>query len=568
MEDGRVLFSGGTAYRLLVLPSFETMTPALLRKIKHLVEQGATVVGAPPRKSPSLMDYPQCDQQVALLAAELWGDEEKPPTEVVERQFGRGRVVWGGELRPHPVDTPASQTIQAARWIWYPESNPAVAVKPCTRYFCRTFDMEAEKHVRSARLEITADNEFQVWVNGREVTEGDNFHVIYTAEVHRLLKSGDNVLAVAATNSGEQPNPAGLIACLHVLYEDGSEQTIPTDGQWRTARDVPPGWPSPAIDAGAGWAASTELGAATMNPWKLESAASDRFPELYPDYEATVRLLSQNGLPPDFESDGPIRFTHRRMEPWDLFFVANREPEAVTANCLFRVAGKHPELWDPRNGTIRDLPDYVEQAGRIRVPLRFAPHESYFVVFREPAQVGDSVSRVGKNFPELRALGRIDGSWDVSFDPSLGGPRQATFAELEDWSQRPESGIKYYSGIATYRKAFDLPESIPLDGSPILLDLGVVHSIARVRLNGRDLGVVWCAPWRVDLSPAAQAKNNQLEIEVANLWPNRLIGDKQLPPNRQVAWTSFNPYRENSPLLPSGLLGPVTLVRADAVEQR
>jgi hypothetical protein len=139
---------------------------------------------------------------------------------------------------------------------------------------------------------------------------------------------------------------------------------------------------------------------------------------------------------------------------------------------------------------------------------------------------------------------RFSVPWEVTFDPSLGGPRQAaTFTDLQDWSQRPEPGIKYYSGIATYRKTFDLPVNVERDGRPILLDLGVVHSMARVRLNGQDLGIVWCAPWRVDITQAVKAQDNRLEIDVANLWPNRLIGDKSLPPDQRIGWTTFNPYR-------------------------
>jgi hypothetical protein len=191
--------------------------------------------------------------------------------------------------------------------------------------------------------------------------------------------------------------------------------------------------------------------------------------------------------------------------------------------------------------------------------MLFEPHQSFFVVFKEEATVGVPESRGEKNFPKRQVLLEINGPWDLSFDPSLGGPKQVTFATLEDWRQRSELGIKHYSGIAAYRNTFDLPKTVQLGGRPILLDLGVVHSMARVRLNGRNLGVAWCAPWTVDITDAVRMKDNELEIDVANLWPNRLIRDKALPPEQQVARTTFNPYRADSPLLPSGLLGPVTV---------
>ena len=146
---------------------------------------------------------------------------------------------------------------------------------------------------------------------------------------------------------------------------------------------------------------------------------------------------------------------------------------------------------------------------------------------------------------------------------------------MQDWTTRPEPGIKYYSGIATYRKTFNLAQ-VPKGRT--YLDLGVVHDMARVRLNGKDLGVVWCAPWRVEVTGAIKAGDNRLEIEVVNRWANRLIGDKQpadanvrtvdCPPGflggqtlkaGRYTFSTHDPYKQESPLVPSGLLGPVTL---------
>jgi hypothetical protein len=151
------------------------------------------------------------------------------------------------------------------------------------------------------------------------------------------------------------------------------------------------------------------------------------------------------------------------------------------------------------------------------------------------------------------------------FDPKWGGPGTVEFPTLVDWTTRPEDGIRHYSGIATYRKTFDLPQSAIRNLQPaFLLDLGVVKNLARVRLNGRDLGIVWCAPWRVDITGAVKSGGNELEIAVANLWPNRLIGDQSLPPEKRLTWTTWNPFKKDSPLLESGLLGPVTIRVYDA----
>jgi hypothetical protein len=177
------------------------------------------------------------------------------------------------------------------------------------------------------------------------------------------------------------------------------------------------------------------------------------------------------------------------------------------------------------------------------------------------------------------------------FDPDLGGPGKITFETLDDWTRRPEDGIRYYSGPATYRIVFDLPTNADASEPAkdpgrrrIRLDLGTVKNIAQVRLNDRDLGVVWCAPWQVDITASVKAAGNRLEITVSNLWVNRLIGDERLPPDCEYAeggnlalwpewllrgeprpsqgrftFTTWKHYTKDSPLLPSGLFGPVTI---------
>lgn len=556
VRNGKVVFPGGAAYRLLVLPAFDTMTPSLLGKIKELADAGATIVGSPPQKSPSLVNYPACDREVAKMAAEIWGGIE-PPGNVQQRTIGKGRVLWGGDLVVSPPGKPAPRAIEQARWIWYPEGNPAASAPVGTRYFRRDFSVPEGKEIRKATLEMTADNSCQAWVNGKPAGEAGNFHIVSTNEVTDLLKSGENKLAIEAGNGGDSANPAGLIACLHVVYEDGSALTVMTNGQWQVARSVADGWRA-ALPAEGSWIAAKDLGAIGTDPWRLKPAP-EACPELYPHYDATAQLLARMGVPVNFESDGSIRYTHRQAEGLDLYFVANRTAEAVETKCVFRVTGKRPELWDPLTGMGRLLPSFTTASAQTSIPMRFEPHQSFFVLFRN-GKSSASASVVGeKNFQETERLGQLEGPWQVSFDPSLGGPGEVMFDTLDDWSEQPEPGIRHFSGIATYGKTFDLPgDSVPEDQS-ILLDLGVVHSMARVRLNGQDLGVVWCAPWQVDATDAIRPKGNRLEIEVANLWPNRLIGDQGLPPEERIGWTTFKPYRADSPSLPSGLRGPVTL---------
>jgi hypothetical protein len=165
--------------------------------------------------------------------------------------------------------------------------------------------------------------------------------------------------------------------------------------------------------------------------------------------------------------------------------------------------------------------------------------------------------RAGRNFPKFQPVAEIGGPWTVEFDPRWGGPRSVQFDTLVDWTTRPEEGIKYYSGHATYRKTFTLPDQQA--GRKTYLDLGEVKDLVEVRLNGKRLGVVWCAPWRIEITAALRPGTNDLELVVVNQWVNRLIGDARLPQDKRLTWTTWSPYKSNSPLLKSGLLGPVRL---------
>jgi len=287
-----------------------------------------------------------------------------------------------------------------------------------------------------------------------------------------------------------------------------------------------------------------------------------------------IEVLREMGVAPDFEykmsgkenSDNMLAYTHRHEGETDFYFVSNQAGRTRKEDCTFRSTGRRPELWDAVTGEVRDLPVYREQNGRTTVPLDFAPGQSFFIVFRRAAEAGPR-SETGRNFDDLKSIVELTGHWQVSFDPRWGGPEKpVAFAELEDWTKRPEEGIKYYSGKATYRKTFDFPAD--QSGRRIYLDLGRVKELAEVRLNGKGLGIAWCAPWRIEITGAVRTGTNELDLVVANQWVNRLIRDAALPPEKRFTWTTWNPYQPGSPLLPSGLLGPVTLRTTREVNMR
>jgi len=522
VKDGIIVFPGGTSYRILVLPEQRTMTPALLAKIKSLVRAGATVFGPPPEKSPSLQDYPKCDATVQKLAKELWGDCDGKT--IFAHAFGKGRVVW------------------------------------------------------------------------RET------------EVQPLAEYGD--------------------------------------------------------------------------------------------FGAVTNVLGQMGVAPDFTSDGPIRFTHRRDGDTEIYFLANREARAVETRCEFRIFGRQPELWNPETGKISPLIVYSQTPTGISAPLRFEANGSAFVIFRRQkkpldpvvsflrndqpvlassqppvikvqkatfgvpgdaartrnvqpevqllanrgefaipvrklvengdpaygviktlalkytvddqpyelrAQEPDTVSLIGSVSAPARAadvrvnpVGRfeiaasqtgryelktaggkkfaadiasvpetleLNGAWDVSFPPKWGAPDKINLNPLASLSESSNAGVKYFSGVATYAKTFDWQPAVEARNqkSESWLDLGEVQVMAQVKLNGHALGTLWKPPFRVNISDTLQPGKNTLEVRVANLWPNRMIGDLALPEAERFTWSSYQPFTKDSPLPKSGLVGPVTISTVQVV---
>ena len=396
----------------MVLPHVETMTPELVSKIESLVRAGATIIGNPPVRSPSLVNYPECDKQVKALAENIWGSGETPK-ELTLHEYGHGKI-WQGEV------------------------------------------LKTYKSISSIR-------------------------------------------------------------------ED------------------------------------------TLN--------------LYPDYNLTTSLLKSAGVKPDFISSGNIRYTHRSLTDRDIYFISNRTGSIISDTCIFRNGTANAELWNPVTGEINSLRCFHRSDGTISVPVSLDAYESYFIVFYHLPPSASRKLLNPENFQEKQTIYTLAGAWNLSFDTVWGGPDHIVFDSLIDWSQRPEDGVRYYSGIALYNKSFDLPDNQELsENYHYYLDCGILKNLGRIKLNGRDLGIIWTSPWQVDITDVLKRKYNTLEIQVANLWINRLIGDESRPwdgvingrwpewllngtrrESKRYTFTTHHFYRKGDPLAESGLIGPVSI---------
>jgi hypothetical protein len=271
-------------------------------------------------------------------------------------------------------------------------------------------------------------------------------------------------------------------------------------------------------------------------------------------------VLQANGVAPDFrytsdKPDSQVLFLHRRTKDGDIYFLNNRKDRAEHIEAHFRVTGKAPMLWHADTGTSTPA-SYRIEGGETVVPLDMGSEEAVFVVFREPAKTQARTVPAVKWTP----VADINGGWNLTFQPDRGAPPSAHFDKLQSLTESADPGIKYFSGEVTYHTSFALPKGVR-PGAPLMLDLGKVGDIAEVTLNGHKVGYAWKAPYRVDIGKAVKPGTNAVDVKVADLWVNRLIGDAQ-PGAKKITWTALPTYLPTAPLRPAGLMGPVMLMRS------
>ena len=357
---------------------------------------------------------------------------------------------------------------------------------------------------------------------------------------------------------------------------------------------------------------------------KLNNIISRFWDKVKPDFSVAI---AASGIKPDFISltnSDDLCFIHRSMGDMDIYFISNQSDMLISPDCRFRVSGKTPEQWNPQTGKIEELAMFASVEEYTQINVMLEPSESTFIVFNnagspkvkhvkkhgiltypklvnagnsiimEVQEEGEYILELTDNKVSEVKVGKLmtpyelTGSWDVHFNPDMRTPVSSVFSRLVSWTQVADENIKYYSGLATYKKDFNFDNAITND-QRLYLDLGDVRELASVRLNGKDLGILWIKPFKVDITEAVNSGMNNLEIDVVNLWPNSLIGDERFADDRGSSWkvwpdwmgefvktgqrpsqkrlnfATWKHYSKDDKLIPSGLLGPVT-IKATAVK--
>ena len=367
-------------------------------------------------------------------------------------------------------------------------------------------------------------------------------HMFHAANGHITTASGMNYrLLVLDPNSKHMSLP--VLRAIHSLVEEGAVIAGPK----------PTDTPSLADDQAEFNELNDELfgdgtGIHTLGKGKV-----------FAGQDAASALAALN-IAPDFyharpQPDTRIAFVHRKLADGDIYFLDNRNDRNETFEATFRITGKAPELWHAETGK-SELASYVIANGRTTIPLHLEPWGTVFIVFRKPTSMSARILPVVTE----SSLVTVDGPWNISFQPNRGAPASITLAPLASWSNNDDPGVKYFSGTGTYTRTIDALPDWFKPGASLWLDLGDVENLAEVSVNGTDLGVVWHAPYRIDVTKALKVERNQLTIKIINAWVNRLIGDQQ-PNASKITFSDVTPYSASSPLMDSGLIGPVQIVQ-------
>ena len=278
--------------------------------------------------------------------------------------------------------------------------------------------------------------------------------------------------------------------------------------------------------------------------------------KVFADGHSIENVFAEIGIQPDvvISDDDKAMFIHRTLPDGDIYFVSNQSDKPISINPQFRVAVKIPEIWNPLTDEIKVLQEFSVSGKATTVPLQLQGFESSFIIFRKDGKPSSSPQ---KNFPDKQLLLTVATPWQVSFEAGKRGPEGVvTLNKLEDWSTSADNSIRYFSGKAFYKTTINV-ETLP--EKQLYIDLGKVMVTAKVKINNQYAGGVWTYPYRLNITELLKKGENTIEVEVANNWMNRLIGDQKLPENERQTWVNVNPWRAESPLQSSGLLGPVEI---------
>jgi hypothetical protein len=480
--------------------------------------------------------------------------ERLKPTADMELAMGLNRfVIHTSVHQPVSDKIPGLGLGPYGQWFTRHETW-AEEAKPWTTYLARnSFMLQQGKFVADIIYYYGEDNNITALFGNKLPDIPDNFNYDFV--------NADALVNLLSVEEGRIVTPSGMSYRLLALDPNSQNMSLPVLHKIRSLVENgaivvgPKPIQSPSLSDD-----QAEFQSVVNQLWPPEKGEKSFGKGRVYTGQTVAEVLSALQVAPDFEYTKPdvrtnLLFVHRKLAKADIYWVNNRNNREENLEATFRIEGKIPEIWQPVTGETGPA-SYVIEKGVTRVTLNLEPNDAVFVVFRKTVK---ATSLVVPKKAE-KTLETVSGQWEISFQPDRGAPSKITMDNLASWSENPDAGVKYFSGTGTYTKTILVPDDWFKKGERLWLDLGVVRNLADVLVNGKPLGIIWKRPFRVDVTDVLKPGENKLEIKVTNLWVNRLIGDQQPDIPKKYTFTTQAFYKADSPLLPSGLIGPVQIV--------
>jgi hypothetical protein len=490
----------------------------------------------------------------ASNGAWTFSPEKLKPTADLELASGLNRfVIHTSVHQPSDVKIPGLGLGPYGQWFTRHETWAELA-KPWTTYLSRSsYMLQQGKFIADVIYYYGEDNNITALFRNKtpDVPKGYNFDYVNADALVNLLSVKNNQLVtpsgmhynVLALDSNSMQMRLQVLTKISNLVKEGATVVGPK----------PSGTPSLSDDKAAFNTLVNELWGA-VNTVKTTGNG-----KVY-NGQSIKQVLDALNIQPDFEyikpqSNTELLYVHRQLPGKEVYWINNRSDLVENIDVYFRQTGRNVEIWHPETGKTEQS-SYAFANGRTKIKLHLEPSDAVFVVF------GYATTKTSRTIPQLKEteLTTLDGNWNLKFQKERGAPAEITVDKLSSWTENADQGIKYFSGTGTYSRKITVPANWIKKDAQLWIDLGDVKNLAEVFMNGKSLGIIWKKPFRMNLNNALKPGENTLTVKITNLWVNRLIGDLQPNTVQKYTYTTQAFYKADSPLLQSGLIGPVKIL--------
>ena len=609
VKNGILSLPSGMEYRMLVLPNRKTMTYGTLCEIARLVEAGATVVGPMPEAEPGLSGYPNGDKRVKARAQEIWAKgvltcsvpdalkklgirpdfacrEKDANLSYIHRRYGAADAYFVAQPKITGQTVTCSFRVTGkVPEFWHPDTGVIervpvyqeadgvttlpISFDPAGSVFVVFRDAAAKKdHAVDARVTVESRSGVTKPVHDLKIVQAEYGYfpgrippncVEVTEIVRKAVKGSGGLRVENSTMGGTDPAHLVVKSLLVEYTWNGEKKSATVEEHGRLSL------PSGAV---------------------VEKAL---YGLIDPDFKAQPKqVVDLTKRLAELVQDGELR-----VQVNNEFAGSDPSPNIVKETIVtFTIDGDKRTLRFPENALV-SLPEVREEA--VPMPdyeLCADRNADYTLTCWQPLRAEITMAS-GKKWPFATTAPSsipVEGAWELAFPAGWGAPERVTLPKLISWTDHADKGVKYFSGTATYTKRIPLERQLARN-QRLVLDLGMVKNFAEVTVNGTAYPVLWKPPFRLDITDASRRANGALElsVKVTNLWPNRLIGDEQLPDDREwngmelkaipqwvkegkksptgrFTFTTWHHWRADDEPLPSGILGPVFLRVGNRVE--